>query len=313
MSCKKLKAIQSKYDERDILSSGPKNRRSTSNLLINEAEKLGLACYMTSGKVKIVEIDESIYAKVKHSKGTFQSYPHMETITIKESDFLANGTDSDHEENFESDFEEVGVANCKLSLNPVKKKEKSSKIASEAPIASEATQSAPKKVLIKHKNPIACPECGKLMKNERVYSDTATEILEESEEYIELTNVIIACAYVFVEKKNIETYIEALEFVRNKNYNIFIEFRIVAYRRNQRLLVSLLPSVENLEQAFKIIIDKMPCTTVQMQWLNGNFSPKMWNHHKTGRRRTNNYSEGFHSDFHKSFFLIKKIFGCTEQ
>ncbi|RNA43306.1 hypothetical protein BpHYR1_009595 [Brachionus plicatilis] len=42
-----------------------------------------------------------------------------------------------------------------------------SKIASEAPIASEATQSAVKKVLSKHKNPIACPECGKLMKNER--------------------------------------------------------------------------------------------------------------------------------------------------
>ncbi|RNA21027.1 germinal-center associated nuclear -like isoform X1 [Brachionus plicatilis] len=45
--------------------------------------------------------------------------------------------------------------------------EKFSKIASEAPIASEATQSAVKKVLSKHKNPIACPECGKLMKNER--------------------------------------------------------------------------------------------------------------------------------------------------
>ncbi|RNA02916.1 hypothetical protein BpHYR1_022958 [Brachionus plicatilis] len=45
---------------------------------------------------------------------------------------------------------------------------KFSKIASEAPIASEATQSAVKKVLSKHKNPIACPECGKLMKNERV-------------------------------------------------------------------------------------------------------------------------------------------------
>ncbi|RNA19443.1 hypothetical protein BpHYR1_033286 [Brachionus plicatilis] len=43
-----------------------------------------------------------------------------------------------------------------------------SKIGSEAPIASEATQSAVKKVLSKHKNPTACPECGKLMKNERV-------------------------------------------------------------------------------------------------------------------------------------------------
>ncbi|RNA32649.1 hypothetical protein BpHYR1_035333 [Brachionus plicatilis] len=42
-----------------------------------------------------------------------------------------------------------------------------SKIASEALIASEATQSAVKKVLSKHKNPIACPECRKLMKNER--------------------------------------------------------------------------------------------------------------------------------------------------
>ncbi|RNA33273.1 hypothetical protein BpHYR1_014935 [Brachionus plicatilis] len=97
--------------------------------------------FLLSGKGKIVEIDESLYAKVKHSKGTFQSYPHMEAITIKESDFLANCTDSDHEENCESVFEEV-----------------------EAPIASEATQSAVKKVLSKHKNPIACPECGKLMK-----------------------------------------------------------------------------------------------------------------------------------------------------
>ncbi|RNA32846.1 hypothetical protein BpHYR1_042742 [Brachionus plicatilis] len=45
--------------------------------------------------------------------------------------------------------------------------EEFSKIASEAPIASEVTQSAVKKVLSKHKNPIACPESGKLMKNER--------------------------------------------------------------------------------------------------------------------------------------------------
>ncbi|RNA26659.1 hypothetical protein BpHYR1_001965 [Brachionus plicatilis] len=73
------------------------------------------------GKGKIVEINESHYAKVKHSKGTFQSYPHMETITIKESDFLENGTDSDQEENCESDFEEVGVTICKLSLNLTKK------------------------------------------------------------------------------------------------------------------------------------------------------------------------------------------------
>ncbi|RNA24074.1 hypothetical protein BpHYR1_025731 [Brachionus plicatilis] len=83
--------------------------------------KLGLACYVTSGKGKIVEIDDSHFAKVKHSKGTFQSYPHMETITIKESDFLASGTDSDHQENCESDFEEAGAAICKLSLNPTKK------------------------------------------------------------------------------------------------------------------------------------------------------------------------------------------------
>ncbi|RNA12422.1 peripheral-type benzodiazepine receptor-associated 1-like [Brachionus plicatilis] len=67
------------------------------------------------GKGKIGEIDESLYAKVKHSKGTFQSYPHMETITIKESDFLANSTDLDHEENCESDFKEIGVAICKLT------------------------------------------------------------------------------------------------------------------------------------------------------------------------------------------------------
>ncbi|RNA29077.1 hypothetical protein BpHYR1_038437 [Brachionus plicatilis] len=42
-------------------------------------------------------------------------------ITLKKSDFLANGTDSDHKENCESDFKEVGVAICKLSLNPTKK------------------------------------------------------------------------------------------------------------------------------------------------------------------------------------------------
>ncbi|RNA19077.1 hypothetical protein BpHYR1_024080 [Brachionus plicatilis] len=94
----------------------------------------------------------------------------MEKITIKECDFLANGTNSDHEENCESDFEEVGLAISKLSLNPTKKKfpdtifEKFSKIASEASIASETTQSAVKKVLSKHKNPITCPECEKLMK-----------------------------------------------------------------------------------------------------------------------------------------------------
>ncbi|RNA27644.1 hypothetical protein BpHYR1_014781 [Brachionus plicatilis] len=73
-------------------------------------------------KGKIVEIDERLYAKVKHSKGTSQSYPHMEAITIKESGFLASGTDSDHEKNCESVFEEVGVAICKLCLNTTKKK-----------------------------------------------------------------------------------------------------------------------------------------------------------------------------------------------
>ncbi|RNA10717.1 hypothetical protein BpHYR1_012701 [Brachionus plicatilis] len=51
--------------------------------------------------------------------------------------------------NCESDFEEVSAAIFKLK----------------SPIASEATQSAVKKVLSKHKNPIACPECEKLMKN----------------------------------------------------------------------------------------------------------------------------------------------------
>ncbi|RNA12693.1 hypothetical protein BpHYR1_018953 [Brachionus plicatilis] len=44
---------------------------------------------------------------------------------------------------------------------------KFSKIPSEAPMASEATHSAVLKVLGKHKNPIACPECEQLMKNER--------------------------------------------------------------------------------------------------------------------------------------------------
>ncbi|RNA35312.1 G-coupled receptor -like protein [Brachionus plicatilis] len=106
--------------------------------------------------------------RLKNYESDEESYPHSETITIKESDFLVNGTDSDDEENCESDFEEVTEAICKLNLNPTKKKlEKLSKIASEAPIASQATQSAVKKALCKHKNPIACPECGKLMKNER--------------------------------------------------------------------------------------------------------------------------------------------------
>ncbi|RNA16990.1 hypothetical protein BpHYR1_022457 [Brachionus plicatilis] len=59
-----------------------------------------------------------------------------------------------------------------------KKLEKLSKIASEAPIASEATQSAVKKGLCKHKNPIAFPECGKLMKNERGVKQHITEMHE---------------------------------------------------------------------------------------------------------------------------------------
>ena len=41
------------------------------------------------------------------------------------------------------------------------------KIASEPQTASEETQFVVKKALSKHTNPIACPECGKLIKNER--------------------------------------------------------------------------------------------------------------------------------------------------
>ncbi|RNA16449.1 hypothetical protein BpHYR1_017867 [Brachionus plicatilis] len=122
---------------------------------------LGLACYVTSDFMSIWQpgVEVEIYSvdsveelnRFKNYESDEKSYPHTETITIKENHFLANGTDSDHEENCESDFGEVSAAICKLK----------------APIASEPTQSNVKKVLSKHKNPIACPECGKLMKNER--------------------------------------------------------------------------------------------------------------------------------------------------
>ncbi|CAF1013923.1 unnamed protein product [Brachionus calyciflorus] len=120
-------------------------------------------------EVEIFSVDSvEEFNNLKNYESDEESCQHTETITIKESGFLANGTDSDNEENCESDFEEISSAVCKLSLNPTKKKlEKFSKIASEAPIASDATQSAVKTVLSKHSNPIACPECGKLMKNER--------------------------------------------------------------------------------------------------------------------------------------------------
>ncbi|RNA10667.1 hypothetical protein BpHYR1_025304 [Brachionus plicatilis] len=57
--------------------------------------------------------------RLKNYESDDESYPHSETITIKESDFF-----------------EVSEAICRLNLNPTKKKlEKLSKIASEAPIA----------------------------------------------------------------------------------------------------------------------------------------------------------------------------------
>ncbi|RNA38620.1 hypothetical protein BpHYR1_012064 [Brachionus plicatilis] len=56
----------------------------------------------------IIKVLPVVKAKLWRSmRGIMPNYPHMETITIKESDFLANGTDSDHEENCESEFEEV--------------------------------------------------------------------------------------------------------------------------------------------------------------------------------------------------------------
>ena len=40
-------------------------------------------------------------------------------------------------------------------------------LASEIPVVTEETQFIVKKALSKHENPVPCPDCGKLMKNER--------------------------------------------------------------------------------------------------------------------------------------------------
>ncbi|RNA41798.1 hypothetical protein BpHYR1_025160 [Brachionus plicatilis] len=55
-----------------------------------------------------------------------------------------------------------------LKINLTKHKlEKYLKIVSEVPTASEETLFGVKRALSKHTNPLACPECGRLMKNER--------------------------------------------------------------------------------------------------------------------------------------------------
>ncbi|RNA02403.1 hypothetical protein BpHYR1_023693 [Brachionus plicatilis] len=119
--------------------------------------------------------------------------------------FLVNGTDSDREENCESDFEEL------------------SKIALEAPIASEATQSAVKKGLCKHKNPIACPECGKLMKNERGAKKSGC-IVEEPKKYFYALFKNIISFGVYLESYEGDVFELNQNFLISKNITTLIQF-----------------------------------------------------------------------------------------
>ncbi|CAF1014771.1 unnamed protein product [Brachionus calyciflorus] len=74
--------------------------------------------------------------------------------------------------------------------------------------------------------------------------------------------------------------------------------------------IPLIP-VENIIQAFNIIIEEIPLNDekiinfikyYQKQWLNGSISPEIWNHHDS-QKRTNNDLEGYHSKLTK--FLPK--------
>ncbi|RNA00081.1 hypothetical protein BpHYR1_014867 [Brachionus plicatilis] len=78
----------------------------------------------------------------------------------------------------------------------------------------------------------------------------------------------------------------------------------------RRFLILPLIPLDHLESAFEIIIDQMPNSDELSitkfvkyfikQWINGQFSPTIWNHHQTDKRRTNNDVEGFHSGLAKS-------------
>jgi len=70
-----------------------------------------------------------------------------------------------------------------------------------------------------------------------------------------------------------------------------------------RFIALALISLDHLEDGMKTIVSTMPNkdpATIKFvqyfakQWLNGNQSPEIWNHHQTIGRRTNNGLEGHH-------------------
>ncbi|CAF0949225.1 unnamed protein product [Brachionus calyciflorus] len=209
------------------------------------------------------------------------------------------------------------------------------------------------------------------------FSDVGAEILEKTEEYhidgtfkyapkifyqlltihCVVKNIVLACAFIFLEKKQADSYIEALEQIRNLTFNknlkliltdfeyslmvsintVFKEVQIkgcwfhfcqavkrrlfsfgykTEYLNNwdfrfwiRRFLVLPLIPIEYLERALEIIISEIPFKNENLisfvkyfikQWVNGEISPLIWNHHKTDKRRTNNDLEGFHSGLKKS-------------
>lgn len=82
-------------------------------------------------------------------------------------------------------------------------------------------------------------------------------------------------------------------------YYVNFEFK---FWINRFIALALIP-LQHLEDAMKIIIATMPNkdqVTIKFvryfakQWLNGNQSPEIWNHHETIGRRTNNGLEGYH-------------------
>ncbi|CAF0992704.1 unnamed protein product [Brachionus calyciflorus] len=77
----------------------------------------------------------------------------------------------------------------------------------------------------------------------------------------------------------------------------------------RRFFVLPLISVDFLHEAIEIIIAEMPIDDQKIieflnyfnsQWLIGKYSPRLWNHHRSDKRRTNNDLEGFHSSLNNS-------------
>lgn len=71
-----------------------------------------------------------------------------------------------------------------------------------------------------------------------------------------------------------------------------------------RFIALALIDLKHIEEGMKVIIQTMPNeeqATIKFvkyfakQWLNGNQSPEIWNHHNTIDRRTNNGLEGLHN------------------